>query len=145
LAKHDALRPRLIDAALTQAVKRSPTPASRPAGYLGRVAFVSPNRLLVQGWAQIPNQNAPADCVVLGYRDELSRWKLFGVMETGLSRPDVAVALGNPRLAFARFDRTFVVNDFPTGSVIFEAQAIDLKRKQVFPLSGAMAVTQPKE
>ena len=145
LAKHDALRPRLIGAALTQAVEQSPTPASKPAGYLGRVAFVSPDRLLVQGWAKIPNQNTPADCVILGYRDEMDRWKLFGVMETGLSRPDVALAMGNPRLAFAGFGRTFVVNDFPIGSVIFEAQAIDLKRKRVFPLSGAMTVTQPKE
>jgi hypothetical protein len=109
------------------------------------VAFVSPDRLLVEGWAKIPNQNAPADCVILGYRDEMDRWKLFGVMETGLSRPDVALAMGNPRLAFAGFGRTFVVNDFPIGSVIFEAQAIDLKRKRVFPLSGAMTVTQPKE
>ncbi len=145
LAEHDALRPRLIDAALTQAVERSPIPTSKPAGYLDSVAFVSPGRILAQGWAQIPKQKLPADCVILGYRDELDRWKLFGVMETGLSRPDVALALSNPRLAFAGFGRTFVVNDFPKGGVIFKAQAVDLKRKRVFPLSGAMAVTQAKD
>jgi hypothetical protein len=145
LAEHDALRPRLIDGALTRAVERSDTPTSKIAGYLDRVAFVSPDRLLAEGWGQIPGRDAPADCVILGFRDEMDRWKLFGVTETGLPRPDVAIALGNPHLAFAGFGRIFAVHDFPKGSVIFEARAIDLRHKQAFPLAGAMAVTRSKD
>ena len=144
LTQHDALRPRLIGAALTRAVERSAAPNSKSAGYLDRVALLSPNQLLAQGWAQIPGRDAPADCVILGYRDEAGGWKPFGVMETGLLRPDVATALGTPALAGAGFSRIFAVSDFPKGRVIFEARAIDLKRKQVFPLAGAKPVARAK-
>jgi hypothetical protein len=144
LAVHDSLRPRLIGAKLVQAAVLSLPPDSKDAGHLDRVAFDLPDRLLAQGWAQIPDRDAPADCVILGYRDGSGSWNLFGVTETGNQRPDVAAALHMPRLVFSGFSRFFVIDDFPSGDVTFEARAVDLKHERVFPMSGAAVVAQPK-
>jgi hypothetical protein len=59
LAAHDALRPRLVGTKLTQAAALSLPPNSKDAGYLDQVAFDLPDRLLVQGWAQILSHNQP--------------------------------------------------------------------------------------
>lgn len=144
LAAHDALRPRLIDARLAQGVTVPSAPTSKDAGYLDQVVFNSRDRLLAQGWAQIPGRDTAADCVVLGYRDESGSWNLFGVTETGGRRPDVAAALRIPGLMSAGFSRFFTIDKFPRGSVIFEARAIDLKHKRLFPMSGAAIVARPR-
>lgn len=144
LAAHDALRPRLIDAKLAQAVALASAPTSKEAGYLDQVVFDSPDRLLAQGWAQIPGRDTAADCVVLGYRDEFGSWNLFGVTETGGRRSDVAAALRIPGLVSAGFNRFFAIDNFSSGSVTFEARAVDLKHKRVFPMSGAALVARPK-
>ncbi len=144
LAKHDELRPRLVSESLVDVVAHAPA-ASTNAGFLDQIAFISRDRLRVQGWARIPNRNIPASYVVLGYLDETRRWKLFGVTETGVPRPDVASALKSQRLRTAGFDRTFAIGGFSAGNVRFRAWAIDAKRRRAFPISGTPVTARPQE
>ncbi|MBA3273120.1 MAG: hypothetical protein H0T11_04515, partial [Chthoniobacterales bacterium] len=65
LAAKDVLRPRLVSEILVQPVKQPPLPRDDPAGVLEHVDA----DLVAKGWARIPDQQRPADCVLLGYED----------------------------------------------------------------------------
>lgn len=142
LSDHRALRPRLVKPGIMKLFKGAPHISGAVAGYLDEVSFKTPDRLLVQGWAQIPDQGMAADCVVLGYNDQSGNWTPIGVIETGVSRPDVARAFSEPRLNSSGFSHTFVKAEIPEGATTFEARAIDLKHMRMFRLSGTPLIVK---
>jgi hypothetical protein len=66
LAEHDAVRPRLVSQKLAAAVNARPNPAGASAGTLEAARFEA-GELSFHGWARVPDQDRPADCVVLGF------------------------------------------------------------------------------
>jgi len=123
LAEHDALRPRLISQTLAQAVNAAPAAQDNAAGVLEQAIPDGNGRLWIKGSARVPNENRPADCVVVGWQTA-GGWQPRWVLET---RGD-------------RFSAP-VIASVPAGGAVLQAWAIDLQRERVYSLGGAINVS----
>jgi hypothetical protein len=130
IAARDALRPRLVGHALARAINELPNAINESAGGLEQVALDGSSHVFCKGWARIPDQNRPADCVVIGFETEDGRWQPFCVMETGDKRPD-------------GFSRTIAARTLPQNGVTMRAWAIDLQSERAFPMAGAIKLPAP--
>jgi hypothetical protein len=130
LAGHDVLRPRPVSKTLAQAANGVPTGSSGEAGVLEQAKPDGNGRLLVKGWARVPDENRPADCVVIGW-ETAAGWQPRWVVETGGKTPDSIVGSG--------FSRA-LLGSVPAGGAILRAWAIDFKRDRVYPLAGGISV-----
>lgn len=138
LAEHDALRPRLVSQKLAATVNTRPNTAGASAGTLETARFEA-GQLSFHGWARVPDQDRPADCVVLGFKAADGEWKPFCVVETGGNRPD-AQQLGSAALKRAGFSGEIRSTNFPSGEIILEAWAVDLENQRTFPIAGEASV-----
>jgi hypothetical protein len=139
LAEHDALRPRLVSPKLASAVKERPNIEAATTGVLDEARIESGNKLVFQGWAFVPDQNRPADCIVVGFETPDGSWNPFCVFETGGSRPDVARHFGHAGLERAGFSGRVDATSLPRGEIILKAWAIDLQNERAFPIAGAVS------
>jgi hypothetical protein len=137
LAENDALRPRLVSPRLADAVNQRPNTDATSAGTLNEATREATGHLSFQGWARLPDQDRPADCVVLGFETPDGAWKPFCVFETGGNRPDVARTLGSAALTRAGFSGRVDAASLPRGDITLKAWAIDLKKERAFPMGGA--------
>jgi len=142
IAARDALRPRLVSSALANAVKEPPDAINPSAGTLEQATLDGSGRIFCKGWALVPDQNRPADCVVLGFETDNGRWQPFCVLETGEQRPDVIQKSGNASLARTGFFRTVDARTLPRSGTM-RAWAIDLRNERAFPMAGAVSL-QPQ-
>jgi hypothetical protein len=138
LAENDALRPRLVSQRLANAINERPKTEAASAGTLDGATLEATGHLTFQGWARVPDQDRPADCVVLGFETSDGEWKPFCVFETGGNRPDVARTLGSGALARAGFSGRVAAASLPRGDITIKAWAIDLPNERAFPMSGAV-------
>jgi hypothetical protein len=138
LAEHDALRPRLVSQKLAAAVNARPNPAGAAAGTLEAARFEA-GQLSFHGWACVPDQDRPADGVVLGFKAADGEWRPFCVVETGGNRPD-AQQLGSATLKRAGFSGEIRSTNFPRGEIILTAWAVDLQNQRTFPIAGEASV-----
>jgi hypothetical protein len=114
-----------------------------PDGSTGALeqAVVDPNgRLSCTGWAIIPDQNRPADCVVLGFEKPDGTWEPFSVFETGRKREDIGGPAG-ASLQGAGFSRSIEAKGFPPSAITMRAYAVDLPNERVFPLVGEITLS----
>jgi hypothetical protein len=137
LAKNDALRPRLVSPKLASAINERPNTDGTTAGTLDEARLEATGHLAFQGWARVPEQDRPADCVVVGFETSNGEWKPFCVFETGGNRPDVARHFGIDALARAGFSGRVDATSLPAGDITVKAWAIDLQNERALPLGGA--------
>jgi hypothetical protein len=137
LAEHDALRPRLVSQKLVAAVNAQPDTKDASAGTLEAAKFEA-GELSFHGWARVPDQDRPADCIVLGFEAD-GKWEPFCVVETGGNRPDVQ-QLGSAALKRSGFSGGIRSANFPRGETILKAWAIDLQNQRAFPIFGEASV-----
>jgi hypothetical protein len=138
LAENDALRPRLVSQKLANAINERPNTDAASAGTLDGATLEASGHLTFQGWARLPDQDRPADCVVLGFETPDGGWKPFCVFETGGNRPDVARTLGSAALARVGFSGRVDAASLPRGDITLKAWAIDLQNERAFPMGGAV-------
>ena len=143
LAENDALRPRLVSQRLASAINERPNTNATSAGTLDGATLEATGHLAFQGWARVPDQDRPADCVVLGFETSDGVWKPFCVFETGGNRPDVARHFGSGALARAGFSGRVDATSLPRGDITLKAWAIDLQNERAFPMGGAVRL-QPR-
>jgi hypothetical protein len=130
LAEHDVLRPRPVSKTLAQAVNDVPTGSGGEAGVLEQAKPDGNGRLLIKGWARVPDENRAADCVVIGW-ETAAGWKPHWVIETGEKAPDSIEGSG--------FSRP-LLGSVPAGGAVLRAWAIDFKRDRIYPLAGGISV-----
>jgi hypothetical protein len=123
LAEHDALRPRFVSKQLARIVAEIPKAENTSAGVLEQAASDGMGRLAVKGWARVPDQDRPADCVVVGWVKD-DRWEPRWVLGTGEKD--------------ARFSRALFAPNLPTDGMTVRAFGIDLRSERAFPLAGAI-------
>ena len=143
LAENDALRPRLVSQKLASAINERPDVNATSAGTLDAVRLEATGHLAFQGWARVPDQDRPADCVVLGFETSDGGWKPFCVFETGGNRPDVARHFGRSGLTLSGFSGRVDATSLPRGDITMKAWAIDLQNERAFPLGGPVRL-QPQ-
>lgn len=129
LAQNDALRPRLVTEKLATAVSTRPDTAKASAGTLETARFEA-GELSFQGWARLPDQDRPADCVILGFISLDGKSKPFCVVETAGNRRD---ARQTGRAGFS--GRVRAPNVAP-GEITLRAWAVDLRNERTFPMAG---------
>jgi hypothetical protein len=130
LAEHDILRPRPVSKTLAKAVNTLPTSGGGAAGVVEQAKPDGNGRLLVKGWARVPDENRPADCVVIGW-ETAEGWQARWVVETGETATGFMEGAGFSRPLFG---------SVPGGGAILRAWAIDLKRDQAYALAGGISV-----
>jgi hypothetical protein len=123
LADHDVLRPRPVSKTLARAINAVPPVSGSEAGLLEQATPDGTGRNWVKGSARIPDENRPADCVVLGW-ETAGGWQPRWVVETG----------GKTRSSFSH---PLITSTPPDGAVL-RGWAIDLRRDRVYPLAGAI-------
>lgn len=144
IAGGSALRPRLVSASLARKVNQLPAAPDAAAGALEQ-AFIGANgRLSCSGWAIIPDQNRPADCVVLGFEKPDGAWEPFSVFETGSKREDIVARSGFVSLQGAGFSRSIEAKGLPRTAARLRVCAIDLSNERVFPLAGEITLPAPR-
>ena len=136
LAEHDALRPRLVSQKLASAISERPDANAQSGGTLEAANIDTTSHLTVRGWARLPDQDRPADCVVLGFETSEGAWEPLCVVETGRKRPDMARFSGTGALARAGFSGKVDATSLPRGDITLKAWAIDLQNERAFPVSG---------
>jgi hypothetical protein len=138
IAASDALRPRLVSHDLANAVRERPDAINASAGALEEATLDGSGHLFCKGWAKVPDQDRPADCVVIGFDAADGRWQPFCVTETGEKRKDVAQPAGVAALERAGFSRTVDAKSLPQSGATIRAWAIDLQNQRAFPMAGAI-------
>ncbi|MFN2622613.1 MAG: hypothetical protein ABR611_07190 [Chthoniobacterales bacterium] len=128
LAEHDVLRPRPVSKAVAQAIYAVPNAASAEAGVLEAATPDGNGRFWVKGWAHVPDENRPADCVVVGWQTTAG-WEPRWVVE--LTQPSSNSVSG------AAFSWPLIAGVPPSGATL-RAWAIDLQRDRVYALAGAI-------
>ena len=144
LAANDALRPRLVSQKLASAISEPPNTDAAPAGSLDEARLEATGHLVFQGWARVPEEDRPADCVVVGFETSEGRWQPFCVFETGGNRPDVARHFGLGGLTRAGFSGRVASASLPSGDITIKAWAIDLRNERAFPLGGPIRLQFPR-
>jgi len=141
LAQHDALRPRLVSRKLASAINERPNTDSAAAGTLDAATLDAGNHLAFHGWARLPEQDRPADCVVVGFEMADGTWRPFCVIETGDKRPDLPRKFRSDALARAGFAGEVAATSLPRGDLTLRAWAIDLQNERAFPMAGAIRLS----
>jgi hypothetical protein len=125
LAAHDILRPRLVSRDLARRLQNPPRAIDLSAGVLEEAVLDQNGDLKCNGWARVPGNNRPADCVILGFESGNGTWEPWCVFET--ESKDGA------------FSRTIKGSALPSAATI-RACAVDLATEQIFALAGAPSV-----
>jgi hypothetical protein len=130
LAEHDAFRPPLVSKTLALAVNTAPAGNSDDAGVLEQATSDGNGRIWVKGWARVPNENRPVDCVVVGWQTATG-WQPRWVFE--LNQHASGSAPG------ANFSWPLIASIPATGATL-RAWAIDLQRDRAYALRGAISL-----
>jgi hypothetical protein len=139
LAANDSLRPRLVSPKLVHAVKERPNAEVLSAGNLDAARLESANQLTFQGWARVPDQDRPADCVVLGFDTTDGVWEPLCVVETGGSRPDVARHFRIDALRRSGFSGRVNATNLSFADLTLKARAVDLQNERAFPIANSVS------
>ncbi|HSV63426.1 MAG TPA: hypothetical protein VLH83_08765 [Chthoniobacterales bacterium] len=126
LAEHDAFRPRLVSKTLAGAVNAAPTRDVDGAGVLEQAVPDGNGRFWVKGWARVPGENRPADCVVAGWQTAAG-WEPRWVVEL---QPRSANSVSGAGFSWP------LIATVPAGGATLRAWAIDLRRDQAYALAG---------
>ena len=143
LAENDALRLRLVSERLAGAVNERPNTEAASAGTLDAARLETTGHLVFQGWARVPDQNRPANCVVLGFETSDGEWKPFCVVETGGNRPDVAQHFGSVTLARVGFSGRVDAANLPR-DITLKGWVIDLQNERAFPIANSVRLELPR-
>ena len=128
---------------LTQAIFQIPRGSNFEAGNLDRGTLRGDEQFRIEGWGRNPEQNAPADYVVLGWDEEANSFHPFIALSTGGSREDVADAFKSPSIRNAGFDHEINVSKLPRRPLVLRAWSIDMARQQAFPMNGSVRLERP--
>jgi hypothetical protein len=91
----------------------------------------------LSGSARIPDQNRPADCVIIGVENAAGAWApvtVLGLAPTPARTRDHA----DGRNAF---DHQLVAPELPVEGSTLRGWSIDLRRRIAFPMAGAVRLT----
>jgi hypothetical protein len=85
------------------------------------------------GWAALPNNGRPADCVVLAYADDRGEWIAFALSDAVENRPDVVRVLGKRQYLWTGWHASFSADAAPPGRKI-SAWALDAREARLYRL-----------
>lgn len=127
---------------LMRAISTLPESPGSQGGYLDLGVLQDNDHFRVAGWARNPSSNTSADYIVLGWADSDNAFHPFTAIPTGQTRFDLITAFNSPSLKNAGFDQEVNVAGLPKRPLAIRAWAVDFKRQEAFPLSGALQISR---
>ena len=143
LSECGVLRTKLVGEPLASAVKEAPANATGAHGGIDVAHFDEQGNLRASGWAWLPDQNRPADRVVIGCEAASGLFRPISVARTGGFRPDLREHFGRRNLERAGFGHVMQPANLPDGAIAVSAWAIDLRKQRAHPLGGRWMLTRP--
>lgn len=138
------LRTKFVGEPLASAVKRLPANADGSHGGIDVCSFDANGNLHASGWAWLPDQNRPADRVVIGCETADGSFKPISVIATGGYRPDLRKHFSRKNFERAGFAHVMRPDNLPAGeSLAVSAWAVDLRNQRVHPLGGRWTPARP--
>ena len=138
------LRTKLVGEPLASAVQALPANATGAHGGIDVSHFDEQGNLRVSGWAWLPDQNRPADRVVIGCEDASGALKPISVTTTGGFRPDLRKHFSRRNLERAGFAHIMRADNLPPpGPIAVSAWAIDLRNQRAHALGGRWTLMRP--
>ena len=98
---------------------------------------------IAAGWAVSPEEERPADAVLLTYKNADGEATVFAVADMGFERPDVAESLGIDAYTRSGWQETFRPSAVPTNSTEITAWAFDVEAQRAFKLNETHVLEKP--
>jgi hypothetical protein len=140
LSKYDALRPRFVPQPLASIVHENAAGGDPSVGMLRMARFSDDHRLLLTGVAWLPNRNARADCVVVGYENSAGGLTPFTVFQPTYKRERLKGRFDFRRLPTNGFAAVIDPANLPIGKLTLRAWAVDLRTERALPMARALTV-----
>lgn len=138
------LRPALMKSARVEDIAADGAQHPGHGGSLVAVTQTGEHVYTASGWAVLPGRGEPADAVLLTYDRAGSDSIVFALADTGEERSVVARTLGRASAPdYARWQKSFSVQNLPANPVIINAWAFDARTGQAFKLDGTHVVQNP--
>ncbi len=97
-------------------------------------------RIVLGGWATLPDRLAPADAVLLTYDNAQGEPILFGLVELTDDRPDILAKTQEPGFYRSGWHRRFSADELPAGATKIKAWAYDAELERAWRLPGEATV-----
>jgi hypothetical protein len=138
------LRPALIKSARVEDIAAHGAQSLKPGGSFVAITQTGQNVYTASGWAILPESGWPADAVLLAYNGTSSDSIVFALADTGEERSIVARTFGTASPSkYARWQKSFSVQDLPANPVTITAWAFDARTGQAFKLDGTHVIQHP--
>jgi hypothetical protein len=99
---------------------------------------------IAAGWAVSPEEEKPADAVLLTYEDADGEATVFAVADMGYERPDVAEGFRIDAYTRSGWQETFRPSAVPTKSTEITAWAFDVESQRAFKLDETHVLEKPR-
>ena len=135
LDQHHVFRRSFIHGSIVSLVRQSPPPGNGMHGEIEAAELTETHRVRLRGWAWLPEQQRPADCVIVGAENENGEFKPFTLLETGVARPDLRDRLHQPKAYRAGFDYEVSAANVPAGMISVKGWAINARDQTAWSLA----------
>jgi hypothetical protein len=134
------LRPSLIDSKSVEEIAMS-SQDGRPSGAFENLYKTPDGRFVASGWALLPERQEPAHAVLLTYRDDTRRSRVFAVASMAGVPDGFIRAIQQPLSSRSRWHHTFAQTDMPIDTPTpINAWAFDTESGKAFKLTGSHVV-----
>ena len=128
----------MVEGEIARQVSELPQATNFDNGSVDSARREDADRFRFTGWARNPENNRPADYVVLGWEDSAGVFHPFTVLLTGSLRLDVAQVFHAGSLIRCGFNQEIDLSKLPLAAETIMGWAVDFRSKKVFPLGGSI-------
>lgn len=133
------LRPPLLRSNNMREITQAPSADQAGNGELQRAGNAADGRLVVGGWAFLPDRQRPADAVMLAYDDPSGAPTLFALALVGSATPDISKSHnGNSIYLLTGWEKVFNKSVLPVGVKVIRAYAYDAESAKAYMLLGVL-------
>jgi hypothetical protein len=128
----------MVEGEIARQVAELPRATNFDFGSLDSARREYEGRFRFTGWARNPENNRPADYVVLGWEDTAGAFHPFTVLLTGSLRLDVVQVFHAGSLKNCGFNQEIDLSRLPPEAETIRGWAVDFRAKKLFPLGGSL-------
>jgi hypothetical protein len=126
------LKPKLVDSSLFQISEKQQENPINSHGFLDQFIPLNPDTYQATGWAIIPEQQKPADAVILTYKPSDDSVTPFAIVEVNQLRPDVARAFDQPNYRQSGWQVNFSTDQIPAQATEISAWSFDAETGKAY-------------
>jgi hypothetical protein len=126
------LKPKLVDSSIFQISEKQQENPINSHGVLDQFISLNPDTYQATGWAIIPEQQKPANAVILTYKPSDDSVTPFAIVEVNRLRPDVALAFDQPNYRQSGWQVNFPADQIPAQATQMSAWSFDAETGKAY-------------